>query len=164
MSETIVAPARSRSRRRPSRSAGRAGASRARRTVDSSRGRASSSTTSGGTTWATPPTSAPLRPRDHPLGRRLAGAGAAGRVRHAHGRRGRDPHRPLLPALDAARLGDQGLRARRRPRAVRRRPGRDRRRRDARARPRRRGAGRGRVRAAARDHGRPPRARRRARR
>ena len=33
-----------------------------------------------------------------------AGARAAGRLRHAHRRRGRDADRPVLPALDAARL------------------------------------------------------------
>ena len=37
------------------------------------------------------------------LDRRLEGARAAGRVRHAHGRRGRDADRSVLPALDAAR-------------------------------------------------------------
>ena len=84
----------------------------------------------------------------------------ARRLRHAHRRRGRDADRPVLPALDAARERDQGLRARRRPRPLRRRPGRDRRRRDPRARPRRRRARRGRLRAAARDHRRAPRARR----
>ncbi len=83
-----------------------------------------------------------------------------GRLRDAHRRRGGDADRSVLPALDGARERDQGLRARRRPRPLRRRSGRDRRRRDARARTRRRRAGRGRLRAAAGDHRRTARPRR----
>ena len=65
-----------------------------------------------------------LRARADQVGRRRGGARGPRRLRHAHRRRGRDADRPVLPALDAARQRDQGLRARRRPRALRRRPGR----------------------------------------
>ncbi len=111
--------------------------------------RAPSSTTSAATTWATP--HFVRSPYAHALIRSVDVAAALalpGRLRDAHRRRGRDPDRPLLPALHPARLGDQGLRARGRARPLRRRPGRHRRRRDARARARRRRARRGRLRAA----------------
>ena len=71
------------------------------------------------------------------------------------GRRGRDPHRSVLRAVRQARRGHQGLRARGRPRAPRRRAGRRGRRVLARARARRRRARRGRVRAAAAGRRRP---------
>ena len=67
---------------------------------------------------------------------------------------------PFFQLVDAARIGDQGLRAGRRPRALRRRPRGDRRGRDARARARRGRARRGRLRAARRRRRRPARARR----
>ena len=87
-----------------------------------------------------------------------------GRLRHADGRRGRDPHRPVLPDRRRSRRPGQGLRARGRQGALPRRARRRGRRRDARARPRRGGAGRGRLRAARRRRRRPGRARgRRAR-
>ena len=73
-----------------------------------------------------------------------------GRLRDAHRRGGRVAHRSVLPALDAAGRASQGLRARGRQGALRRRGGRRGRRRDARARARRLGARRGRVRAARR--------------
>ena len=47
-----------------------------------------------------------------------------GRLRDADRRRGRDPDRPVLPDLDAARGARQGLRARGRQGALRRRAGR----------------------------------------
>ena len=83
------------------------------------------------------------------VGRRLEGARAGRRLRDAHGRRGRDPHGSLLRALDAAGREHQGLRARGRPRAPRRRPGRCRRRTHTRTGARRGRARRSRVRAAA---------------
>ena len=61
-----------------------------------------------------------LPARPDPLDRRLGGARAAGRIRHADGRRGRDPHRPVLPDRGGARRQHQGLRARRRQGALRR--------------------------------------------
>ncbi len=75
--------------------------------------------------------------------------GARRRLRDADRRGGRGPDRPVLPDLAAARRARQGLRARGREGALRRRAGRGRRRRDARARARRGRARRGRVRAAA---------------
>ena len=56
----------------------------------------------------------PYAHAQHRLRRRLAGGGDRGRLRDADRRRGRDAHRPVLPARDAARQPDQGLRARRR--------------------------------------------------
>ena len=108
----------------------------------------------------------PLRPlavraRAHHLDRRLEGRGAPGRLRDADRRGGRVAHRSVLPDLLGARRARQGLRARGRQGALRRRADRRRRRRDARARARRVRARRGRVRAARRDHRRAPRARRR---
>ena len=44
-----------------------------------------------------------VRPREDRLDRRLRGARAARRVRHADGRRGRDPDRSVLPDRGAAR-------------------------------------------------------------
>ena len=102
-----------------------------------------------------------VRARAHHVDRRLEGRGDQGRLRNAHRRGGRGAHRSVLPAVDAAGRAPEGLRARRRQGALRRRGGRRGRRRDARARARRVGARRGRVRAARRRHGRAPRAGRR---
>src|SRR5919204_38491 len=63
----------------------------------------------------------PLRACADQVGRRVEGARARRRLRDAHGRRGRDPHRPVLPAIDAARSEHEGLRARGREGAPRRR-------------------------------------------
>ncbi len=103
----------------------------------------------------------PLRPlavraREDRLDRRLEGARARRRLRDAHGRRGRDPHRPVLRDVRRAGRRHQGLRARGRQGAAHGRAGRRGLRGDPRARARRGRAGRGRVRAARR-------ARRRAR-
>ena len=91
-----------------------------------------------------------VRAREDRVDRRLEGARARRRLRHAHGRRGRDPHRPVLRAVGQAGRGHQGLRARGRTRAPRGRAGRRGRRVVARARTRRGRARGGRVRAAAR--------------
>ena len=99
-----------------------------------------------------------VRARAHHVDRRLEGRGDARRLRDAHRRRGRGAHRSVLPALDGARREPQGLRARGRQGALRRRGGRRRRRRDARARARRVRARRDRVRAARRDRRRAARA------
>ena len=95
-----------------------------------------------------------VRPREDRLDRRLEGARARRRVRDAHGRRGRDPHGPVLRDVRGAGRLDQGLRARRRQGAAHGRAGRGRLRGDPRARARRGRPGRGRLRPA-------PRARRR---
>ena len=110
----------------------------------------------------------PLRPlavpaRADPVDRRLRGARAARRLRDADRRRGRDPHRPVLPDRRGAGRQRQGLRARRRQGAIRRRARRRGRRGDARARPRRRRARDGRLRAARRRRRRTQGARRRTR-
>ena len=93
--------------------------------------------------------------------RRQRGARAAGRLRHADRRRGRDPHRPLLPDRGGAGRKREGLRARGRQGALRRRAGRRGGRGDARARARRVGARRGRLRPARRRRRRTRSARRR---
>ena len=72
-----------------------------------------------------------VRARDDQVDRPLRRPRNARRLRSAHRRGGRGAHRSVLPALDAARERDQGLRPRRRPRPLRGRPGRHRRRRDA---------------------------------
>ena len=91
-----------------------------------------------------------VRPRAARVDRRQRGARAARRVRHADRRRGRDPHRPLLPDRCRAGWEREGLRARGREGALRRGAGRRGGRGDARARARRVGARGGRVRAARR--------------
>ena len=94
----------------------------------------------------------------HPLGRRLEGARAPRRARHADRGRGRAADRPVLPDLLAAGRAPEGLLPRRRQGALRRRAGRRGGGDDARDRPRRLRARRGRLRAAARRS--PTRARR----
>ena len=97
----------------------------------------------------------PLRPlavraREDQVDRRLEGARARRRLRDAHRRRGRDPHRPVLRAVGAARA--RTSRTTRSPSARVRHVGEPVAAvvaRDARARARRGRAGRGRVRAAA---------------
>ena len=74
-----------------------------------------------------------VRPREDRLGRRLGGGGDGGRLRDADSGRGRGADRSVLRADDAAREPDQGLRARGRLGAGRRRAGRRGRGLDARA-------------------------------
>ena len=90
-----------------------------------------------------------VRARAHHAHRRLGGRGDRRRLRDADRRGGRGAHRSVLPDLERAGREHQGLRARGRQGALRRRAGRRGRRRDARARARRVRARRGRVRAAA---------------
>ena len=78
-----------------------------------------------------------VRARADRVGRRQRGARAARRLRDADRRRGRDPHRPVLPDRGRPGRPGEGLRARGRQGALHRRGGRRRRRRDARARARR---------------------------
>ncbi len=102
-----------------------------------------------------------VRARAHHLDRRLGRRGASGRLRDAHRRGGRRPHRPVLPDRVGARRQREGLRARGRQGALRRRADRRSGRGDARSSARRLRARRGRVRAARRDHRRTRRAGRR---
>ena len=72
-----------------------------------------------------------VRPCAHRVDRRQRRARAARRLRHAHRRRGRDPHRPVLPDRRRSRRPGEGLRARRRQGALHRRARRRSRRADA---------------------------------